>query len=157
MVQRVGFFTTLESDPNPTIGTSDWISLATGSSNNYAEYGNTGGTHKGQGVWMFLDTAATSVNTKCVLRDATTGAYIDVSPVVVVNGSGNGITGAWYYYPMTGTYTTTNVGFFVYAENGTNLKQARVVTNNSTDILKHTFNGSGILNLTILSSLLIFK
>lgn len=132
---RIGHIETLQPDV-PTFDT--WVDLQAGSSSNYGEHGDTGGEHTATGVWAYQRTTVGSVDTRCILRDAATGAYIAHSGNVVVNSA----TGAWYYYPLSGTFTQTNVAWFIYADASAQLGIAKRTTAVSGDIKKHNYNSN---------------
>lgn len=108
MVDRVGFLATLEPSVPPSI---TWLNQQDSSSGNFGEHGDTGGTHEALGVWQYLRTTTGTISVKCVLRDSTDGSFLAVSSAVNVTSA----TGDWYFFPITGTFTTTTVAFFTYA------------------------------------------
>jgi len=133
----VGHLETLQ----PTTPTFDaWVDLHTGSTSNYGEVGTIAGSHDALGVWAYLRTTDGTANTRCVLRNATTGAHITSSANVVVNSA----TGAWYYYPLSGTYSETEVAWFIYSDNDAQLGIARRTTATLGDIKKHTYANNEI-------------
>ena len=118
MVDRVGFTDTLEPSVPPSI---TWNVQQDASSGNFGEHGDTGGTHEASGVWQYLRTTSGTISVKCVMRDSTDGSFLAVSSAQDVTSA----TGDWYFFPISGTFTTTTVAFFTYSgSSGEQLNQA---------------------------------